>query len=350
MRRPLTFLGGILVVFTLACQPTPAPNPGASAPAASQPAAPAAVAPMPVKKLTLAIVSPNEAFSLAWVGRDSGIFLKHGFDVEVPVVTGSPRLVQSLIAGDFEYAMMGATALLRARMQGADPLILATTSNIANHNVMIRPESGVQRLSDLKGRLVGISQVGSEADMFLQIALSQAGLKAEDVSVIQTGGSPQTFAAMLSGNLDVGVYAGATVLRAHQAGIATLAGARELNVLSVSGILATTRRYVERDRDSVLRFMRAWVETVHYFKTQREETIRILQANLSGLELDEITFLYQDVADLLQLPPVPSDAAIQAMLDREDDAAARTHKPSDFVDLTFLHEIEQSGFLATLGR
>jgi NitT/TauT family transport system substrate-binding protein len=350
MHRRLTFVSAAVALLALACQPAPAPSSGAPPPAASQPAASAPAAPMPVTKLTVAIVSPNEAFSLAWVGRDSGIFLKHGFDVEVPVVTGSPRLVQSLIAGDFEYAMMGATALLRARMQGADPLILATTSNIANHNVMIRPESGIQRLSDLKGRLVGVSQIGSEADMFLQIALSQVGLKSEDVSVIQTGGSPQTFAAMLSGNLDVGVYAGATVLRAHQAGIATLAGARDLNVHAVSGILATTRRYVDRDRDSVLRFMRAWVETTHYFKTQRDETIRILQANLSGLELDEITFLYQDVADLLQLPPIPADAAIQAMLDREEDPAARAHKPSDFMDLTFLREIEQSGFLNTLPR
>ena len=82
----------------------------------------------------------------------------------------------------------------------------------------------------------------------------------------------------------------------------------------------------------------------------RDETIRILQANLSGLELDEITFLYQDVADLLQLPPVPSDAALQAMLDREDDPAARTHQPSAFVDLSFLREIEQGGFLASLPR
>jgi ABC-type nitrate/sulfonate/bicarbonate transport system substrate-binding protein len=350
MRHPLRFAGALAVLLALACQPAPLPGREAPPPMVSRPAAPAAAAPAAVKKVTVAIVSPNEAFSVAWVGRDSGIFLKHGFDVEVPVVTGSPRLVQSLLAGDFDYAMMGATALLRARVQGADPLILATTGNIANHNVMVRPQSGVRQLSDLKGRVVGVSQIGSEADVFLQIALGQVGLKADDVSIIQTGGSPQTAAAMLSGNLDVGVFAGATVLRAHQAGIATLAAARDLNVLSVNGILATTQRYVDRDRDSVLRFMRAWVEAVHYFKTEREPTMRILQTNLGDLEEDEVAFLYEDTAALLQPLPVPAEAAIQAMLDREDDPQARAHQPSEFMDLSFLREIEQSGFLGTLAH
>src|SRR3954471_10658818 len=132
MKPPLLVIGVVATFLALACQPTPVPSREAP-PAMSQPAAPVAAPPAAVKKATVAIVSPNEAFSVAWVGRDSGIFLKHGFDVEVPVVTGSPRLVQSLLAGDFDYAMMGATALVRARLQGADPLILATSSNIANH-------------------------------------------------------------------------------------------------------------------------------------------------------------------------------------------------------------------------
>ncbi len=94
--------------------------------------------------------------------------------------------------------------------------------------------------------------------------------------------------------------------------------------------------------------MRAWVEAVHYFKTQREATIRILQTNLGDLEDDEVAFLYEDTAALLQPLPVPAEAAIQAMLDREDDPQARTHKPSEFVDLSFLREIEQSGFVSAL--
>ena len=77
MHRWLAFVVGVLALLALACQPTPTPArlPDAPAPAASARVALDAV-PLPVKPVTVAIVSPNEAFSLAWVGRDSGIFLK----------------------------------------------------------------------------------------------------------------------------------------------------------------------------------------------------------------------------------------------------------------------------------
>lgn len=344
----------VLSAWLLACQPAPAaraPQPAAPAPAqgaAPAPAASAPAAPPPSQRLTVAIVSPSEVFSIPWIGRDTGIFAAHGFEVEVPLVTGSPRLIQSLVAGDFDYAMAGVTAALRARMQGADPVILATSRNDLTQSVVVHPQAGIRTLQDLRGRTIGISQIGSEADVFLHIALDLAGLRPDEVSVLQTGGHPQTVAALASGNLDAGVLGGANVLKAQQIGAVKLASGRELGVLSPSGILATTRHAIERDRDRVRRFLRAYVEAVHFYKTQRDATIRILQANMGGLSAEEVAFLYDDLNEALPPLPVPREEALQAVLDREPDPQARNFKPGDFLDLSFLQEIEQSGFLATL--
>jgi ABC-type nitrate/sulfonate/bicarbonate transport system substrate-binding protein len=268
----------------------------------------------------------------------------------VPLVTGSPRLVQSLVAGDFDYALVGVTAVLRARMQGADPTLLATSTNHLSQNVVVHPQSGIRTLLDLRGKTVGISQIGSEADAFLQIALHQAGLRPDELAVLQTGGHPQTVAALMTGNLDAGVIGGANMLRAQQIGAVKLTGARDLGILSAGGTLTTTRRHVERNRDGVLRFMRAYVEAVHYYKTERDHTIQILQTNLGGLALDEVAFLYDELNESLQPLPFVREDAIQAVLDREDEPQARSFKPSDFVDSSFLREIEQSGYVATLYR
>src|SRR3712207_8215011 len=56
----------------------------------------------------------SETQALPWIGQDSGIFARHGLDVDVSLVPGTPRLVQSLIAGDFDYAIVGITALMRS--------------------------------------------------------------------------------------------------------------------------------------------------------------------------------------------------------------------------------------------
>ncbi len=347
-------------VVLAACAPaaTSGPTGGASAPAAAPPApsgqttsaGSAAAAPPAPQKVNVAIVSPSEVMAIPWVAKDSGIFARYGFDAEVPLVTGTPRLVQSLIAGDFDYALVGTTALMRARIQGADPVILATTTNYTTQQLVADPRTDLHTLADLKGRTVGVTQYGSEGDTFLRILLARAGLAESDVSVLQMGGTPQVGAALATGNLEAGVLAGAPAFAIRQSGARLIASGTDLKVLAPSGTMATTRRYVERDRDSVARFMRAYVEAIHYFKTNREDAVRIMQEHMGGETDADIGMLYDSVRDLYQPLPIPSDEAIQAVLDRETDAQAKSLKPSDFVDVSFLRELEQSGFVDQLYR
>ncbi|MGH7874150.1 MAG: hypothetical protein ACREQO_18265, partial [Candidatus Binatia bacterium] len=70
--------------------------------------------------LRIANVSPSMTQSLPWVAKEMGILAKHSLTAEVVLITGSPRLVQSLIAGDVDVVFAGVTALIRARARGAD--------------------------------------------------------------------------------------------------------------------------------------------------------------------------------------------------------------------------------------
>ena len=127
-----------------------------------------------------------------------------------------------------------------------------------------------------------------------------------------------------------------------------LADRRQLNVLSPTGTLAATRRTIERDRESVVRFLRAYVEGIHFFKTQRDETIRILQKNLVDLPESEVALVWESAREEYQPLPAPSEEAIQAVLERETDPAARSFQPVDFIDLSLLREIDESGFVRAL--
>ena len=94
-RRPLSIVrvgAGLALLGVLACAPAGPTNQapiqpgtaGASGQAAADaPAAPASPPPA-LQSVTVAIVSPTEVFAVPWIGKDRGIFRKHGFDVEVP--------------------------------------------------------------------------------------------------------------------------------------------------------------------------------------------------------------------------------------------------------------------------
>src|SRR4030065_2672527 len=89
------------------------------------------------EKIRVAFVSPVPGFAPAWIAKESGMFARQCLDADVILLTGSPRLVQSLIAGDVDYAIVGATATIRARMRGADVGILAATTTGSPQKLLV---------------------------------------------------------------------------------------------------------------------------------------------------------------------------------------------------------------------
>jgi ABC-type nitrate/sulfonate/bicarbonate transport system substrate-binding protein len=302
-------------------------------------------------KLRIAYVAPSVSLSLPWLAKESGILAKYDLAAEILLITGSPRSVQSLIAGDVDVVFAGVTALTRARMAGADVAILGASANLSSQKLMVGRNSKIRRLEDLKGAIIGVSQYGSEADTFARNALARAGLRPDkDVTIIQLGGHPQVAAAMVAGKIEVGALAGLPALTVERSGGKLLSSAVELKILSPSGTFGTTRGYIQRKRSVVERLMRSFVEVIHLLKTNRAGSITLLQKYFGGLSAEESAYLYDEQADLLERLPAPNDKALQAVLERDSDAKSKSLSPADFVDASFFREIEKSGFVEQLYR
>ncbi|HEX5021161.1 MAG TPA: ABC transporter substrate-binding protein [Candidatus Binatia bacterium] len=304
-----------------------------------------------VDKLRIAYVSPSMTMAVPWMAKELGILARNDLAAEILLITGSPRLVQTLIAGDVDLAFAGITAITRARGRGADVAILGAMANVSSQKLMVGRNTKIRRLEDLKGAIIGVSQYGSEADTFARNALALAGLKSDkDVTMLQLGGHPQVAAAMVAGKLEAGALAGLAALTAEKAGARLLASAAELKILSPSGTFATTRGYIQRKRSVVDRLMRSFVEAIHYLKTNRAGSVALLQKYFGGLGPEEAGYLYHEQIDLMEPLPAPNDKAIQAVLERESDPKMKNSPVADYVDATFFREIEKSGLVEKLYR
>jgi ABC-type nitrate/sulfonate/bicarbonate transport system substrate-binding protein len=116
------------------------------------------------------------------------------------------------------------------------------------------------------------------------------------------------------------------------------------------GGAVTTQRYVREKRDVVLRYVKALAQALHYLKTNREGSIAIisryarsLNPEVTGAAFDAARRLYNEI-------PVPTTEGFD-LVARE--LAQRNPKLRDFdtssvVDLQFVKELEQSGFLKSL--
>src|SRR4029077_17503849 len=241
------------------------------------------------EKLTLAHVAVNPSQGIFWVAKDSGILAKYGFTADIVLIPGTPGTVQALIGGDLDYAVAGSPAALRARMQGADVVMLAGLSSYPSQRVFVRKDSTIQNLSELKGKLVGVTQFGSAGDTFFRSALKKVGLKESDVTVLQMGGTPGVAQALEAGRIEVCVLGESGMMLVFRGIARPLKGAsaRELGFKGVDGPLSTTERKIKADRGAVLRVVQAYVEAIHYVKTNKAGTIRIFQQYMRGSQRRE---------------------------------------------------------------
>ncbi len=274
--------------------------------------------------------------------RDAGLLVNYGFRGEILLVPGSPRTVQALIAGDLDYIVAGAPAILRARTQGADVVILASPSSYSSQRILVKNDSPLSTFHDIKGKIVGVTQFGSAGDTFLRTALKKNGMKESDVTVLQMGGTPGVTQALEAGRIEVGVLGESSMLLVLQNKARQLKGAsaRELGIPGLDAPLTTTERKLKRDRRSVQRFVQAYVEAIHYFKTNRAGTVRILQRFMRGISDAQLGAWVDDVKDTLEPLPYPNEAALAFELEQIN--APKTQPPSYFVDTSLLDEIKKT--------
>lgn len=305
-------------------------------------------APAAAQKLMLAHVAINPSQSMLHLAKDSGILGKYGFSAEVLLIPGTPRTVQALIAGDLDYVAAGAPASLRARAQGADVTILSTLANSSAQRVFLRPDSPLTSFKELKGKIIGVTQYGSGGDTFLRGALRKHGIKESEVTILQMGGTPGVAQGLESGRIEVGVLGDSGLLLVFRGRAKPLKGgsAREMGFRGVDAPLTTTDRKIKADRASAVRFMQAYLETIHFFQTNKAGTARILSRYMRGVSEEHITLWCDDLRAMIRQVPYPDEEALKTELEMMNIPGGQI--PPGYINTSILDEIRKSGFIDKL--
>ncbi|HEY7220653.1 MAG TPA: ABC transporter substrate-binding protein [Candidatus Binatia bacterium] len=307
-----------------------------------------AVAPVRAEKLVLAHVAINPAQGMLLLAKDSGMLAKYGFTADVVLIPGTPRTIQALLAGDLDYVAAGALASLRARAQGADVVILSTLANFSSQRVFVRPDSTLTSFKDLKGKIIGVTQYGSGGDTFLRGALRKSGIKESEVTILQMGGTPGVAQGLESGRIEVGVLGDSGMLLVFRGRAKPLKGAsaREMGFRGTDAPITTTERKIKANRAAVVRFMQAYLETIHYFQTNKAGTARILQKYMRGVSEEDITLWCDELRPILKPVPYADEDALRAEL--EMMGGQNQQIPAGYINNSILDEIKKSGFIDKL--
>ena len=304
----------------------------------------------PLKKIAIAYsgISPSQA--PAWVAYEQGLFKKYGLDVQLIFIEAGSRTVQTLISGDVAAAQVAGTSVIQSSLQGSGIVLIGGFLNTMDYKLIVARD--ITRPDQLKGKTVAVSRVGSSSDFATRYALEKYGLIPDkDVSILQIGSQPARFSAMETGKIHGVMIAIPLTAKAKKMGFNTLADLQMLGLEYQHTGLAVTRNLIKTQPELVRNILRGFVEAIHYMKTHRKESLVILAKYLKTDDADALDEAYESIVQaLIPEKPYPTLKGIDIIL-RElgvKDANARSAKPEQFVDLTFIKELDGSGFIDRL--
>jgi NitT/TauT family transport system substrate-binding protein len=302
------------------------------------------------EKVTIAYSSVSGNMATLWIGYERGFFRKYGLDVQPVFIESGSTTVQSLTSKEVAFAQMAGAGVLQSRLRGSDVVMIAGFLNTMDYQLMV--DKSVTRPDQLKGKTLAVSRFGSSSDFATRYALDKFGLVPErDVTILEIGSQPARFAALESGKIQGAMVAVPLTLKAKALGFHTLADLQMLGLEYQHTGLATTQALIKSRPDLVRNVMKAYVEAIHFYKTNRAESIAILGKYLKTTDPELLTEVYQNLGlTLTPRKPYPTLRGIEVML-RElaaKDPKIKAARPDDFVDLTFIKELDSSGFIDQL--
>lgn len=303
-----------------------------------------------LEKMGVIHSSVSGSQAVLFVTRDAGIFVKHGLEVDIRFIAGGPTAVQALLGGDVQMAVMGGPAAVAARLQGADTVIIGGLINTMDHVVIAQPH--IKRPHDLKGKKIAVSRFGSSDDFAARFAVRKWGLTPDkDVTFLQIGEQAARLTALRTGRVEATQIQPPLTVVARKAGMVELAALADLGVEYLGTSVVTTRALTTSREDFVRRFMRALVEGIHFYKTNKAASLASIGKFMRLEDPDALEETYQTYAGrLTPRAPYPIANGVKTILDDlgAKDAKAKDANPADFIDAHFVRELEDSGFIKTL--
>lgn len=287
-----------------------------------------------------------------WIANEAGIFKKHGLDVEILYVAGGSRAAQVVLAGEAPVAMFNGSSVISANLAGADLINIATGMNVLPFLLVVGPS--VKQLEDLKGKKVAITRFASATDFALRFAAEKWPVKPDkDFTVLQLGGQPEMMAALKSGAVQGAMLNAEFAIMARREGYRDLVDVASLGLTFPGSGLNTSRTFVKSRRDTVLRVLRAYVDSIHHGITQKKFAVGVFAKYLKSQDLPFLEAVHEMyLGKYIPKIPYPSTESMKRALDdiAEKDSRARGLRAEQFIDASLMQELEKEGFIKQLWR
>lgn len=301
-----------------------------------------------LKRIRIGYPSLSYRQSNVWVAKEAGLFKKYGLDVEPIFLRGGQVATQALAGGDPPIVNIG--TVVQANLTGFNLVLVAAVETSYDQILFTRP--GTTKVEQLKGKRFGISGFGSATYYATGILLKHYGMDLKDVNLVPTGPDAERLAALMAGKIDATLFTSSTAAPARKAGLVEGVQVGDLGQEVQGNGFATSRDYIKTNRDTVKNALKGFVEAIYYIYANKKEAQKVFAKYMRTTDPEVLEDSYNGYIKTIPKKPYPTLKGIQFMLDvlTPTMPQAKNAKPEQFVDLSFLQELEKEGFFNEMAK
>ncbi len=271
-----------------------------------------------------------------WLTQEQGLFKKYGLDSTLVYFRSGTTVAQALLAGEIEFGHLSPAPMMAAWAQGAHIVWIGTTV----HKMVFRlvADKSIVRAEDLKGKKIGITRIGSAADIAARAALEHLGLGAKEVTLISMGGIPEILSGLRAGAVQAGILSPPSSTTALALGYHSLVFIPDLRKEFTFSGIAAKREYVDANPNIARAFMAALTEGAKIYSEDAKAAVQVLK-RYTRIDNDSIVEAgYREYATAITSPPYPGLNALDAVRESlvESVPALKSADLRKFVDDRFV--------------
>ncbi len=264
-----------------------------------------------------------ETSNAVWfIAQDLGYYKKHGLDSELLFIPSTTTSLTSLLAGDVHVANVSGGAVASAVLAGAQIAMVACYLNSLPYEMIVH--ESIKSAEELKGKSIGISRLGSASDVAARALLRGLNLEPDkQVPIMQVGGSSERAAAFRAGRI-AGFPSPPGVIHLtkgmpHRILISTADFKQRFEFPYICA--ATTKAYLQKNRETVKKVIMAHIEAVHFVKTRKDESKKIMAKYARTNNEDYLESAYSASAKLYDVVPLVTRPGVEVQI-KEATAAS----------------------------
>ena len=250
---------------------------------------------------------------LPLIGLAAGLFERKNIAVEVVNRQDEEKIVEDIVAGVTPVGTPNAPSLIFSLLAGNDLVIVGGVLNRPAFFLAGNPS--IKSIVDLKGKRIGINQPRRMAGMVMLALLRRWGFDIKkDLTLVDLGLNDRSLEALRDNQLDAALLPPEKAFLAEAEGCSIIADSFELDFHWVP--LATTRQFLFDNRQLVANIAGVYVESIKFFKTQPEKTLKEIGRWLPALanKPEVLAKCYRLFTDRFEDSLTPSVTSINSIL------------------------------------